>query len=79
MWNSGHHGRSQLLVVVPDESVLSSKLTESLISVAVLMEEGFDVVFRIPTDTVLDGVDPILHPTYGGHIITPDGWQVMMI
>ena len=39
----------QLLLVVPGESVFSSKLTESLISVAVLMEAGFDVLFRIPT------------------------------
>ena len=37
------------------------------------MEEAFDVVFRIPTDTALDGVDPILHPEHGGHITTPDG------
>jgi len=69
----------QLLLVVPGESVFSSKLKESLISVAVLMEAGFDVVFHIPTDAILDGVDPILHPDYGGHITTPDGRQVMMI
>jgi hypothetical protein len=69
----------QLLLVVPGESVFSSKLKESLISVAVLMEAGFDVVFRIPTDAILDEVDPILHPDYGGHITTPDGRQVMMI
>ena len=69
----------QLLLVVPGESVFSSKLKESLISVAVLMEAGFDVVFRIPTDAILDGVDPILHPDYGGHITTPDGRQLMMI
>jgi hypothetical protein len=37
------------------------------------MEEGFDVIFRIPTDTVLDGVYPILNPANGGHITTPDG------
>jgi hypothetical protein len=53
---------AQLLLVVPGESVFSSKLKESLISVAVLMEAGFDVVFRIPTDATLDGVDPIIHP-----------------
>jgi len=30
------------------------------------MEAGFDVVFRIPTDAILDGVDPILtlHDNY---------------
>ncbi len=70
---------NQLLLVVPGESVFSSKLTESLISVAVLMEAGFDVHFRIPTDATLDEVDPIIHPDYGGHITTPDGRQVMMI
>ena len=69
----------QLLLVVPGESVFSSKLKESLISVAVLLEAGFDVVFRIPTDAALDGVDPSLHPDYGGHITTPDGRQGMMI
>jgi len=37
-------------------------------SVAVLMEAGFDVVFRSPADVALDGVDPLLHPDYGGHI-----------
>jgi hypothetical protein len=37
---------AQLLLVVPGESVFSSKLTESLISVAVLMEAGFDVFRR---------------------------------
>ena len=68
----------QLLLVVPGESVFSSTLTESLINEDVLMESGFDVLSRIPTDAALDGVDPILHPTYGGHITTPDG-QVMMI
>ena len=53
-------------------SVLT-ELTESLISVAVLLETVFDVLFRIPTDDPLDGVDPIIHPDYGGHITTPDG------
>ena len=42
----------QLLLVVPGESVFSSNLTESLISVAVLMEAGFDVHFRIPTRVI---------------------------
>ena len=37
----------QLLLVVPGESVFSSKLKESLISVDVLMEAGFDVVFTL--------------------------------
>jgi hypothetical protein len=56
------------------ESVFSSKLKESLIIVAVLMEAGFDVFFRIPY-----GVDLVLHPNYGGHITSPDSRQVMMI
>ncbi len=47
---------AQLLLVVPGETVFSSTLTESLIRVAVLMEAGFDVVFRIPTDDALDGL-----------------------
>ena len=64
---------AKLFLVVPGESVVSSKLKESLINVPVLMETGFDVVFRIPTDADLDGVDPILHPEHGGHITTPDG------
>jgi hypothetical protein len=32
-------------------------------SVAVLMEAGFDVHFRIPTDATLDAVDPIIQVT----------------
>jgi len=50
------------LLVVPGESVFN-KMKESLISVIVLVETGFDVVFRhgIPVDADLDEVDPLLH------------------
>jgi hypothetical protein len=65
-----------LLLVVPGDSVSSSQLKVSLISVGVLKKAGFDVVLRTPADAALDGVDVILHPDYGGHITTPAGRQI---
>jgi hypothetical protein len=47
--------------------------------VTVLMEAGFDVVFRSPVDTALDGVDPLLHSDYGGHITTSPGKRLFFI
>lgn len=48
-------------------------------SVAVLMEAGFDVVFHSPADAALDGVDPLLHPVYGGHITSSPGKRLFSI
>jgi hypothetical protein len=57
--------------IVPDESVSDPTLTDSLIPVGRLKEDGFDVSFRIPIEAHIDGVDLAVHPKYGGEIITP--------
>jgi hypothetical protein len=58
-------------LIVPDESVSDPTLTDSLIPVGRLKEDGFDVSFRIPIETHIDGVDLTVYPKYGGRIITP--------
>jgi hypothetical protein len=64
------NGRPFTLVVL-DESVSDPTLTDSLIPVGRLKEDGFDVSFRIPVETHIDGVDLTVYPKYGGRIITP--------
>jgi hypothetical protein len=59
-------------LIVPDELVSDPTLTDSLIPVGRLKEEGFDVSFRIPVETHLDGVDLTVYPKYGGKIVTPE-------
>jgi hypothetical protein len=56
---------------VPDESVSDPTLTDSLIPVGRLKEDGFDVSFRIPIEAHIDGIDLAVYPKYGGEIITP--------
>ncbi len=58
-------------LVVPDESVSDPTLTDSLIPVGRLKEDGFDVSFQIPVEAHIDGVDLTVYPKYGGRIITP--------
>jgi hypothetical protein len=58
-------------LIIPDESVSDPTLTDSLIPVGRLKEDGFHVSFRIPIEAYADGVDPTVYPTYGGKIITP--------
>jgi hypothetical protein len=58
-------------LIVPDESVSDPTLTDSLIPVGRLKEDGFDVSFRIPVEAHIDGVDLAVYPKYGGKIITP--------
>jgi hypothetical protein len=58
-------------LIVPNESVCDPTLTDSLIPVGRLKEDGFDVSFRIPIEAHLDGVDPTVYPKYGGKIVTP--------
>jgi hypothetical protein len=58
-------------LIVPDESVSDPNLTDSLIPVGRLKEDGFDVSFRIPIEAHIDGVDLTVYPKYGGKIITP--------
>jgi hypothetical protein len=59
-------------LIIPDESVSDPTLTDSLIPVGRLKEDGFHVSFRIPIEAYADGVDPTtVYPKYGGKIITP--------
>jgi hypothetical protein len=58
-------------LIIPDESVSDPTLTNSLIPVGRLKEDGFYVSFRIPIKAYADGVDPTVYPKYGGKIITP--------
>jgi hypothetical protein len=64
------NGRSFTLIV-PDESVSDPTLTDSLIPVGRLKEDGFDVSFLIPIEAHIDGVDLAVYPKYEGKIITP--------
>ncbi len=59
------------LPFTPDESVSDPTLTDSLIPVGRLKEDGFDVSFRIPVESHIDGVDLTVYPKYRGRIITP--------
>jgi hypothetical protein len=52
-------------LIVPDESVSDPTLTDSLIPVGRLKEDGFDVSFRIPIEAHIDGVDLTVYPKYG--------------
>jgi hypothetical protein len=58
-------------LIIPDESVSDPTRTDSLSPVGRLKEDGFHVSFRIPIETLADGVDPTVYPKYGGKIITP--------
>jgi hypothetical protein len=58
-------------LIVPDESVSDPTLTDRLIPVGRLKEDGFDVSFRIPIEAHIDGVDLTVYPKYGNRIITP--------
>jgi hypothetical protein len=59
-------------LIVPDDSVSDPTLTDSLIPVGRLKEDGFNVSFRIPVEAHLDGVDLTVYPKYGGKIVTPE-------
>jgi hypothetical protein len=45
-----------LLFVVPGDSVSSPGREESLINASASKESGFDVVFRIAKEAILDGI-----------------------
>ena len=59
------HGKSFILVV-PDVSVYDPGISDSLISAGRLMEAGYDVNFRIPSDALMDGFASNTFPLYGG-------------
>ena len=49
-----------LLLDIPGDSVSRPGLEESFTSVRALKESGFNVVFRISKEAILDGVDLLL-------------------
>ena len=55
-----------LLFVMPGRSVFEKSLSDSLISVGRLLEAGFKVVFRIPSDVTHDRFDLVSFTFYGG-------------
>ena len=57
------------IVVVPAISVSNPKAAESLLPAGRLMEAGYKIEFRIPSDAAEDGYAHM--PLYGGTFITP--------
>ena len=65
------HGKPFVLVV-PDVSVYPA-MSDSLIPVGRLIEAGFSVNHRIPSQANEDRFSLKVVPLYGGTITTPDG------
>ena len=69
------HGK-YFILVVPDVSVYDSGMSNRLISAAGrLMEAGYNVNFRIPSDALTENTLPL----YGGSITTPDNLTVIVM
>jgi len=66
------HGNPSVLVV-PDISVYDPAMSDSLIPVGRLIEAGFTVIYRIPSQAKEDGLSLKNVPLYGGTVTTPDG------
>jgi len=66
------HGKPFVLVI-PDVSVYDPAMSDSLIPVGRLIEAGFPVNHRIPSQANEDGFSLKAVPLYGGTITTPDG------
>ena len=66
-----------LVVVVPNTSVSNPKAAESLVPAGPLMEAGFLVDFRTPSDAAEDGYAHM--PFYGGTIVTPAPSRVIIM
>ena len=60
------------VLVVPDVSAFDPGMSDSLVSAGRLMEKGFRVIFRIPSEADADGFSSSAFPLYGGTITTPD-------
>ena len=72
------YGKSFTLVV-PDVSVYDPGMSDSLVSAGRLMEAGYNVNFRIPSDALTGGFAPATFPLYGGSITTPDNLTVIVM
>jgi len=66
-----------LIVVVPAISVSNPKAAESLLPAGRLMEAGYKIEFRIPSDAAEDGYAHM--PLYGGTFITPAPSRVIIM
>jgi len=72
------HGKPFVLVV-PDISVYDLAMSDSLILVSRLIEAGFTVNHRIPSQANEDGFSLKAVPLYGGTITTPDGTTIIVM
>jgi len=72
------HGKPFVLVV-PDISVYDPAMSDSIIPVGRLIEAGFTVNHRIPSQANEDGFALKAFPLYGGTITTPDGKTIIVM
>ena len=72
------HGKPCVLVV-PDVSVYDPAMSDSLIPVGRLIEAGFTVNHRIPTQANEDIFSLKAFPLYGGTITTPDNKTIIVM
>jgi len=72
------HGKPFALVI-PDVSVYDLAMSDSLIPVGCLIEAGFSVNHRIPSQANEDGFSLKAVPFYGGTITTPDGKTIIVM
>ena len=72
------HGNPCVLVV-PDVSVYDLAMSDSLIPVGCLIEAGFTVIHRIPSQANEDGFSLKTVPLYGGTITKPDDKTIIVM
>jgi len=71
--------RKPFVSFVPDVSVYDPAMSDSLIAVGRLIEAGFTVNYRIPSQANEDGFSLKAFPLYGGTITTPDDKTIIVI
>jgi len=72
------HGKPFVLVV-PDVFVYDPAMSDSLIPVGRLIEAGFSVNYRIPSEANENGFSLKAIPLYGGTITTPDDKTIIVM
>jgi len=72
------HGKPFVLVIL-DVSVYDPAMSDSVIPVGRLIESGFSVNHRIPSQANEDGFSLKTVPLYGGTITTPDGKTIIVM
>jgi len=65
--------------VASDVSVYDPAMSDSLILMGYLIETGFTVMHRIPTQAKEDGFSLKTVPLYGSTIMTPDGKTIIVM